>query len=44
MYFLISEQPAELTLSEDDIEAFVTVCGEGSRWDTIEQKIRSLII
>ncbi len=44
MYFLISDQPAELTLSETDLEVFASVCGEGSRWDTIEQKIRRLII
>jgi len=35
MYYLIGGQPEELTLSEADKEAFVSVCGQRSFWDTI---------
>lgn len=44
MYFLISDQPTELTLSATDLEAFTAICGEGSGWDTIGEKLRNLII
>lgn len=42
MYFLIGEQSNPLQLSEADMATFVEVCGEGSSWSTIKQKIRSL--
>ncbi len=44
MYFLISDQPTDLTLSPEDLEAFTTVCGQGSMWDTIQEKVRQIIM
>lgn len=42
MYFLIGEQPKELTLSEADLAGFTAVCGERSIWDTIQQQLRDI--
>ncbi len=42
MYFLIGEQPDPLTLSSQDMATFTEVCGAGSRWSTITQKMRNL--
>ncbi len=42
MYFLIGEQPQDLTLSEADLVGFTAVCGEGRVWDNVLAQLRDI--
>ncbi len=44
MYELLGEQPEDLSLSEYDMEAFVSVCVELPWWDRLVRKIFSFIL
>jgi hypothetical protein len=44
MYYLLAEQPDELSVSAVDVDAFTAVCGQGDEWPHVTRRlIRSVV-